>query len=58
LWSRGWLGRLGAGLAALNAVATVLALATRGVAAELMGLGSGLTVIAATTLAWRSPRSS
>jgi hypothetical protein len=53
LWGRGAVGRVGALLATLTALTTALALAMRGAAAELMALGSGLTVIAAVVVAFQ-----
>jgi hypothetical protein len=55
MWSRGWTGRVGALLATLTVLATASAFVTRGVAAELMALGTALTMIAALTLAARRP---
>jgi hypothetical protein len=57
MWSRGALGRVGAVLAALTLAATALAFFTRGIAAELMVLGSGLTSLAALVVAFRSAKS-
>jgi hypothetical protein len=51
LWSRGVLGRVAAVLAAFTLGVTALAFATRGIAAELMALGSAVTMCVALLLA-------
>lgn len=56
LWSRGVAGRVTAGLATFTLLATITAFFTRGVAAELMALGVGLTVLGALTFAYVSSR--
>lgn len=56
LWSRGKLGRVTALTAVLTALSTIVAFFVRGVAAELMALGVGFTVLSALTLAFRSSR--
>jgi hypothetical protein len=55
-WGRCAVGRSGAVLAALTGLATALAVPMRGAAAELMALGSGLTVIAAVIVAFSCSR--
>lgn len=56
LWSRGKVARMTACLAGSTVVATVAAYFTRAVAAELMALGVGLTVLGALTFAFVSSR--
>jgi hypothetical protein len=56
LWARGKIGRVTALLAVGTCASTLAAFFTRGVAAELMALGVGLTVLAALTFAFRSSR--
>lgn len=56
LWSRGTVGRVTAVLAGFTGASTLAAFFVRGVAAELMALGVGLTVLAALTFAFRSSR--